>query len=191
MSVTLKCKKCPPPTFERELTNHHKYDKSLNKPFNYQSSKIAILFISYLRICWTDFDATSSDFVAFSLLCRTVQARICFIERKSRKVDNQGKWDLIAEPVEIRVTSGASQKVKVSVFPSKSWSFPLKNSSSSSSTIISPPRHFSVSASSVHPMRTLASVHNIIWLFDSEEAMSSSSASDWSVFNETLLNKLI
>jgi hypothetical protein len=36
-----------------------------------------------------------------------VQSASCFVERKLRKVDNQEKRDLMAEPVEIRVTSGA------------------------------------------------------------------------------------
>jgi hypothetical protein len=39
------------------------------------------------------------------------------------EVENQGKWDLIAEPVELRVTSGASQKVDMSLSPSKIRSF--------------------------------------------------------------------
>jgi hypothetical protein len=49
-----------------------------------------------------------------------VQSIRIFNERKSRKVDNKGKSDLIAELVEIRVTSGASEKVEVSLFASKS-----------------------------------------------------------------------
>jgi hypothetical protein len=39
-----------------------------------------------------------------------VQSAIIFNERKSRKDDNKGKRDLIAESVEIRVTSGGLSK---------------------------------------------------------------------------------
>jgi hypothetical protein len=67
-----KAKKYPPPRVERELTNHHKPSKSLNKPFNYQASQNPILFISYLRIDQIDFDAISSDLVALSLPSRMV-----------------------------------------------------------------------------------------------------------------------
>jgi hypothetical protein len=40
-----------------------------------------------------------------------IQSVIIFIERKSRKVDNKGKSDLMAELVEIRVMSGGLSKV--------------------------------------------------------------------------------
>jgi hypothetical protein len=39
-----------------------------------------------------------------------VQSASCFVETKSRKVENQRKRDLIAERVEIRVTSGGLSK---------------------------------------------------------------------------------
>jgi hypothetical protein len=68
------------------------------------------MFVSYLRIGRIDFDATSSDLVVLSLLCRMVQSARIFMKRKSRKVDNQGKRDLTAESVEIRVTSGGLSK---------------------------------------------------------------------------------
>jgi hypothetical protein len=51
-----------------------------------KQAKITILFISDLRICWIDFDATSSDLVALSWISRMVQSASCFIERKSSKV---------------------------------------------------------------------------------------------------------
>jgi hypothetical protein len=66
--------------------------------------------MSYLKIGRIDFDATSSDLVVLSLLCRMVQSAIIFIERKSRKVKNKGKSDLMAESVEIRVKSGGLSK---------------------------------------------------------------------------------
>jgi hypothetical protein len=80
------------------------------------------LFISYLRIGQIDFDATSSDVVSQSLLCPMVQPASCFIDRKSRKVENKGKTDRTAEPVEIRVTSTGLLKSWSVTFPLKSWS---------------------------------------------------------------------
>jgi hypothetical protein len=76
----------------------------------YEQAKISILFVSYLRIVRIDFDATSSDLVALSLLCRMVQLIRIFNERKSRKVDNKGKRDLMSESVEIRVKFGGLSK---------------------------------------------------------------------------------
>jgi hypothetical protein len=78
------------------------------------------LFISYPRIAQIDFDATSSDLVALSLLCRAIQSESCVAERKSRKIDMKEKRDLMTGSVELRVTYGGLSKVEVSVFPLKS-----------------------------------------------------------------------
>jgi hypothetical protein len=112
--------------------------------------KISILFLSYLRIGWINFDATSSDLVAPSLLCRMVQSASCFIERKSKKLrikENEIWWQNLAK---YGWHLEASQKVEVSLFPSKNWSFSSQKMIVSKK-LISIPQKVDRSPSKGHP----------------------------------------
>jgi hypothetical protein len=99
-------------------------------------AQIAILFISYLRIGLIDFDRTSSDLVAMSLLYRMVQSASCFVERKSKKLiwkENEIWWQDLSK---FGWHLGPLKKLKCHFSPqkliailSKSSSVPLKKSS--------------------------------------------------------------